>query len=110
MKATSSSEVSTGSFLVSRRATATMGPNSPTVPMAETNEPNLVSQTPASRRMGTSVPSAVVVRARPTTTVSSARPADTRAKAAAKPMASDTPHPAAASLRGRPRIFSRSSS
>ena len=31
----SSSEVSTGSLLVSSRATATIGPNSPTVPMAE---------------------------------------------------------------------------
>ncbi len=34
-KANSSNDVRTGSFLVSRRATATMGPNSPTVPMAE---------------------------------------------------------------------------
>ena len=35
MKATNSSEVNRGSFFVSRRATATIGPNSPTVPMAE---------------------------------------------------------------------------
>ena len=35
MNAGSNNEVSRGSLFVSRRATATMGPNSPTVPMAE---------------------------------------------------------------------------
>ena len=43
--------------------------------------------------------------AKPTTTVSRARPAETSAKAAPRPMTSDTPHPAVASLRGLPRIL-----
>ena len=41
-----------------------------------------------------------MVRARPTTTVSRARPEETRAKAAASPMASEMTHPAVASRSG----------
>ncbi len=87
-----------------------MGPNSPTVPMAEMYDPNRVSMTWASRSMGTRVPRAVVVRARPTTTVSRARPLETRAKAAPSPMAREMAQPAAASSSGLPRILCRSSS
>ena len=87
-----------------------MGPNSPTVPMAEMYAPNRVSITWASRSMGTRVPSAVVVRARPTTTVSRASPEETRAKATPAPMAREMAQPAAASSKGLPLIFWRSSS
>ncbi len=42
-----------------------IGPNSPTAPVAMTSEPNGVGSSPASRRIGRMVPSAVVVSTSP---------------------------------------------
>ncbi len=66
------------SWLVSSRATARIGPNSPIAPTDSTVGPNEDFSTPESRRMGSRVVSAVVVRHSPTTTVSSTSPVDSR--------------------------------
>lgn len=97
-----------GSLWVSSTATATMGPNSPTVPMAVMYAPNRVSSTPASRRTGSRVPSAVVVSTRPITRVLRAKPVDTRAAAIPKPMASERAHPRPARRSGSPLMRLRS--
>ena len=82
-----------GSRLVSRMATATMGPNSPMAPTDRIDGPTGVRSTPASRKMGSSVPRAVVVRHRATTTESSTRPVACR----------KTPTPKRQQQRGPPR-------
>lgn len=50
---------------LSSRAIAMIGPNSPTAPIAIITEPNRERRSPASRRTGSTVPSAVLVRAVP---------------------------------------------
>ena len=54
--------------------TSTIGPNSPTAPAPITSVPNGVESSSLSRRIGISVPSAVVVRATPTSSESSTTP------------------------------------
>lgn len=110
MNATNRIEVISGSSRVSNSATATMGPNSPRVPIAMMCEPNRVGSTPASRSMGIKVPRAVVVNASPTTRASRARPEKTRAKAAPRPITSEIPHPRVARRIGAPLILCASSS
>ena len=53
------------------RAIATIGRNSPTAPAAKTNGPSAVFSVPFSRRIGSRVPSAVVVSAIVTSTLPS---------------------------------------
>ena len=62
------------SRLVSSSATASTGPNSPTAPTDRMVGPKEVLSTPVSRRTGSRVPRAVVVRHNPTTTVSRTSP------------------------------------
>lgn len=110
MNATRSSEVRTGLSLVSRRAIATMGPNSPTEPIASTNAPIRVSATPESRSIGSRVPSAVVVSARPISRLDRAKPELTSTNASPKPSTRDIAHPSAARVNGVPLTRSRSMS
>ena len=67
-KRTRSRKVSRGSRFVSNTATATIGPNSPMAPTDRTDGPIACCSTPASRKIGSRVPSAVVVRHSATTT------------------------------------------
>jgi hypothetical protein len=60
--------------------------------------------------MGSSVPSAVVVRARPITMASSTVPISVSARAMSRARASEITHPVVASRRERPRMRGRSSS
>ena len=85
-------KVSRGSRFVSSTATATIGPNSPMAPTDKTEGPTGVCSTPASRRIGRSVPSAVVVRQRATTTWSSTSPVARRTTPTASASTRDVPH------------------
>lgn len=110
MKATSSSEVRAGLSPVSRSAIATIGPNSPTEPMARTKAPMRVPATPESRSIGRRVPSAVVVSASPIRRLDRAKPSVTNTNASPKPSTSDIAHPSAARVSGEPLILLRSMS
>ena len=83
---------------------ATMGRNSPTVPTARTNEPKRVSETPASLSIGSSVPSAVVVRQRPMSRSERAKPEMTSTPATASATARETNQPTVARLSGAPAM------
>jgi len=72
-------------FALRKTATATMGRNSPTAPAAMMNPPNRPSSIRLSRRMGSSVPSAVVVK--PIATGTNARTKPAAANAAVTPIA-----------------------
>lgn len=106
----SNAAVCTGLSLVSSSAIATIGPNSPTEPMASTKAPKRVSVTPASLSIGSSVPNAVVVIARPMMSVERAKPSVTSRYASTKPTASDIDHPRTARFSGLPRMRLRSMS
>ncbi len=79
---------------------AMSGPNSPTAPMAATALPNGVGSSPASRRIGRRVPSAVEHSATPITIAASP---DASRKPAAIPAARLMSHPSAARRPRRPR-------
>ena len=96
-------KVTRGSRLVKRTATATMGPNSPIDPTARIVGPNDVFSTPSSRRIGSRVPSAVVVRHMPTTTASMTSPVAGRMAPTPRASRSEASHDVAA----RPRWPSR---
>ncbi len=89
-----------------RTATARIGPNSPTAPAARTNVPNRESRSPVSRRIGSTVPSAVVVKIRPTSTPadtpSSGRATVTSTMPAPRPITREPTHPTQAERRGAP--------
>ena len=88
--------------------TISTGPNSPTAPAPSTKRPSFVSSWSASRRIGTSVPSAVVVIADPTSRPESTTPAAASAPANAYARTSVIAQPNAASRSGAPRIRSNS--
>jgi hypothetical protein len=90
--------------------TTRMGANSPTLPIAISRVPKRPSDRPASRTIGSSVPSAVVVRARPITISSMTVPISTSVAAIAMARTSEMIHPLIASWSGRPRTRERSSS
>ena len=72
-----------------------IGPSSPNAPAASRNEPNRVSSSPSSRRIGISVPIAVVVSAEPVYKNDSTIPAAARMPptAYAITVESSQPHP-----------------
>jgi hypothetical protein len=71
----------------------TIGQNSPATPVPSTAVPSGVRRSPESARIGTSVPSAVVASATPTSQPLAFRPSATRRYPAAIPIASEMPHP-----------------
>ncbi len=87
---------------------ARIGPNSPTAPAESMNVPNRVSRSPVSRRIGSTVPRAVVVKTSPmrmpVETSSSGRASFTIAMPAPRPIARDNPHPMPAERSGAPAI------
>ena len=87
-----------------------MGPTSPNAPAAATSAPNRPSASPLSRRIGASVPSAVVVSATPTNRVLSTTSTASNSPATTSANATDTPQPVSASRAGIPRSWLRSSS
>ena len=87
---------------------ARIGPSSPTAPAARTKLPNGVSSSPASRRMGKSVPIAVVVSAIVIMTGARTNPIASRNATVPAARASESSHPAPASASGRPRMRSKS--
>jgi len=91
-------------------ATATIGANSPTLPIAMTRAPKRPSNRPASLSIGSSVPRAVVVRARLITMASMTVPIAVSAEAINRARASEIIHPVVASFKERPRMRGRSSS
>lgn len=106
----SSAAVRPGLSLVSSSAIATIGPNSPTEPIARTKAPNRVAATSASRSIGRSVPSAVVVSASPVMRLESTKPSDISTNATPNPSTSDIAHPVAARFSGAPFTRFRSMS
>ncbi len=96
--------------LVSTRATTTNGPNSPATPAASTNGPSGRFSSPASRRIGISVPIAVVASAMPTSSAESTKSICWRTKAIVRPSASEISQPSPPSFAGRPRTRSKSTS
>ncbi len=80
-----------------------MGPNSPMAPAPSTKRPKSLSRSPASRRMGISVPIAVVLSATATSTGSDTNPAACRANVAANASATETSQPSPPSRKGGPR-------
>ncbi len=109
-KRTRSRKVSRGSRFVSSTATATIGPNSPMAPTDRTDGPNFVCSTPASRRIGSRVPSAVVVRHSATTTWSRTRPVEWSTSPTPNARRSETPQDPTARPRCPRRIVVISSS
>ena len=109
-RATSRTKVSRASRLVSSTATATMGPNSPMAPTDSIDGPIAVRSTPASRRIGKSVPSAVVVRHSATTTESSTSPVPCSTAPTPSAMTTEAPHEPAARPRCPCRMTPRSNS
>ena len=109
-KSTSSTNVTRASRLVSSTATATIGPNSPIEPTDRIEGPILVWRTPESRRIGRSVPRAVVVRQSATTTESSTSPVPCNTAPTPSAMSTEAPHDPAARPRCPCRITDRSSS
>ena len=89
---------------------ARMGPNSPIAPAPWKYRPNGVPSTPRSRRIGSSVPRAVLVRAMATATPSCTKPRDSSARTTTMASATDTNHPMTASRPDRPLIACWSSS
>ena len=83
--------------------TRRMGPNSPAVPAASRKVPNLVDISPASRRIGISVPIAVVAIAEPVNRSDSTIPAAASAPPTPYASANDSSQPSPASISGRPR-------
>ena len=86
----------------------TIGPISPMAPTASTVVPKRVLESPASWRMGTRTPSAVVASAMPTTSGSSTIPASSSPKPMTMPSTSPISHPEAARRIGAPAIRRRS--
>ncbi len=87
-----------------------MGPNSPMAPAPSTKRPKSLSRSPASRRMGISVPIAVVLSATATSTGSDTNPAACRANVAANASATETSQPSPPSRKGGPRNVEKSRS
>ena len=79
----------------------TIGQNSPATPLPRTAVPSGVSSSPASDRIGTSVPSAVVASATPRIHPSASTPDSSRIVPAARPIASDIAQPAVPSPSAR---------
>jgi hypothetical protein len=71
----------------------TIGQNSPATPAPSTAEPRVVGSRPASARIGTSVPSEVVLSATPSSQASASRPACSRTAPTPIPIAIDTAQP-----------------
>ena len=88
--------------------TSTMGPNSPTAPAPITSVPNGVVSSSLSRRIGISVPSAVVVRATPTRSDESTTPVPCSTAPRDNPIAIDVNHVTSASVSGLPSILWKS--
>ena len=109
-KRTRRKTVSPTSRFVSRTATATMGPNSPTAPTDRMVGPIAVRSTPASRRIGSNVVSAVVVRQSATTIESRTRPVACSATPTPRARITEAPQEPAASPRCPLRMTARSSS
>ena len=103
-------KVNLASRLVSSTATATIGPNSPMAPTDKIEGPIAVRSTPASCRIGRSVPSAVVVRQRATTTESSTSPVPWRKAPTPSASTNEAAHEPAALPRWPWRMVDRSSS
>ena len=105
-KATSTASVCSGLSPDNSSATARIGPNSPTAPAERMNVPSRVSRSPESRRMGSTVPSAVVVKispiSTPAETPSSGRATVTSTIPAPRPITSDPHQPATADRNGGP--------
>ena len=85
-----------------------IGPNSPATPAASVNGPSGVSSSPASRRIGISVPIAVVESATPINSVETTKPVACRTPAMPRASASEKSQPHTASFAGRPRIWRKS--
>ncbi len=85
-----------------------IGPNSPATPAARVYGPSGVSSSPASRRIGISVPIAVVQSATPISRVESTNPVAWSTPAIASASPSEITQPTPPSLAGRPRIRSKS--
>ncbi len=96
--------------LVRKTEIATMGKSSPTAPAARTYRPNSPESMSLSCRMGSSVPSAVVVRASPIGTKSRTYPTEPRPATAPTAMTALSAQPAMASLPGCSRSSRGSSS
>ena len=79
----------------------TIGQNSPATPVPSTALPSGVGRSPASERVGTSVPSEVVASATPRTHHSASRPLACRTTPAPSPIASETAHPVVPSRSAR---------
>ena len=71
----------------------TIGQNSPATPLPRTAAPSGVGRTPASRRIGASVPSDVVVSAIPSTHHLASRPSSWSTTPTARPTAAESSHP-----------------
>ena len=89
---------------------STIGPNSPIAPAPRMQRPSGVSSSPASRRIGSRVPTAVVLSTTATSTGSATSPAARRPKVSARASPTDSPQPAMPSCSGRPRSLAKSSS
>jgi hypothetical protein len=85
-----------------------IGPNSPTALAASTWRPKGVASSPPSRRIGSSVPTAVVVSATATYHGASVIPAACNVAPAATASKTESNQPVAARLSGRPRIAPKS--
>ncbi len=91
-----------------RMVTARIGPNSPMAPAAVRNEPKRVSSMPRSRSIGSSVPIAVVVSARPTSRLEMTKPSSARTAPTPRPSASEIAQPAAPRFSGAPLSLPKS--
>ena len=78
---------------VSRSETTRSGPNSPATPAARMNGPSGRRSSPASRRIGISVPIAVVQIATPISSAESTKPISSSTTANASPSASEISQP-----------------
>ena len=107
-KAISRMALSTSLSVARKTDRMMMGPTSPIVPTARTTVPKAVAWRSASRRIGTSTPSAVVARAMPTNSGSETTPAASSPNPIATPSTSPINHPAPASRAGAPAILRRS--
>jgi hypothetical protein len=110
-KASSTSSVRPGASLPKRTAMATIGPSSPIADPASTSVPNCVASSPLSWRIGSRIPNAVVVTARPTRNPdwASSRPSTLATNAPRASAATNVmPHPVRARRSGPPRMRCRS--
>ena len=85
-----------------------IGPNSPTAPAAVRYDPNLEPSSPRSRRIGSSVPMAVVVSASPIIRLEMTNPSIASTAPTPRPRTSEMPQAVTPRLSGGP--FSRAKS